>query len=453
MFVLLFLGNQRNFRDLVMISLFAPVSALFLTVAFLMMGHGLQTTIIPIRAELEMFSSEAIGVITSFYYIGFVVGGLVAPYVIMRAGHIRAFAAMISLGSAAALVHPLFAETFTWAIARGITGFCVACTYLVIESWLNERATNETRGLVMSTYTIIVYLGIMVGQFSTSLIDISGFHAFVLSSIALSFAVIPIALTKSAQPAPIAVVKFRPLTLYQTSPAAISACILVGVCVGALFSLLPLFAARIDIEASLIPFFAGALMLGGLITQYPLGRLSDFIDRRYLLVAGSIGSIIVSLLMTFMDLSNMYLLFGGIALLGGLVQPLYAIAAAHAYDHTSPEDTVETASGILLSYGLGSIFGPTIASVLMAHYGPSALFLLVAIALTILTVVLLLRISQREALSSDDKTDYDLASTAPVGGLIAPELYESEGDYVLVPEEYQPTDNKKATLTGNPRSN
>lgn len=423
-----------------MASLIAPVSALLLSVAFLMMGHGMQTTIIPIRAELEMFSSAGIGVISSAFYMGFVLGGLLAPFLIVRSGHIRAFAAMISLGSAAALIHPLVTDTIVWSAARCITGFCVAGTYLIIESWLNERATNTTRGMVMSAYTIIVYTAIMIGQVSISWFDNAGFQVFVVSSIALSIAVIPVALTKSAQPAPIAVVHFRPIKLYRTSPSAITSCVLVGISVGALFSLLPLFASRIGMESNLIPFVAGAMMLGGLIFQYPLGRLSDKVDRRYMLIAGSLGAIIVSLILGFSNFRDFYLVTGLVVLLGGLVQPLYAIAAAHAYDHGDPEDNVETAAGILLAFGMGSIFGPIIASIFMDNSGPAALFLMVAVMLSLLSIYLLLRITQRDALTNEDKGDYDLASSAPIGAVIAPDLYEGEDDYVLVPEEYEPTD-------------
>lgn len=419
-------------------SIIAPISALLLSVAFLMVGHGIQVTVIPIRAELELFSSASIGAITSFFFVGFVGGCLLGPHLIVRAGHIRAFAAMISLGSAAALTHPLFADTVTWSIARAITGFCIACNYLIIESWLNERSTNTTRGLVMSAYTIIVYGGIMVGQFSTSWLDAAGFESFVLSSIALSIAVIPVSLTKSAQPAPVAVVYFRPLKLYRTSPAAIVSVILDGVAVGALISLLPLYALRIGMDAPLIPFFAGALMLGGLLLQYPLGRFSDKVDRRYMLIVGAAGAIAVSLFIAFSAIGNAFTLIFLVMLLGSLVQPLYAIAAAHAYDYGESGEMVETAAGILLAYGIGSILGPLAASLTMERYGPEALFLVVAAILAAMVVFLAIRLTQRDTLPDEDKNLYDLASAAPVGAVIAPDIYEGEDKYVLVPDEYDP---------------
>ena len=436
-----------------MASLIAPVSALLLSVAFLMMGHGLQTTILPIRAEMEAFSGSAIGIMSSMFFVGVVGGGLLSPYIIVRAGHIRAFAALISLGSAAALIHPLVIDTWLWSFSRMITGFCVAATYLIFESWLNERATNETRGLVMSTYTIVVYTGIMIGQLSTIWLEISGFQAFVVSSIALSIAVIPVALTKSAQPAPIALVRFRPLKLYQTSPAAIISIAFVGMTIGALFSLLPLFGSQTGMSSDLIPVLAGSLMFGGLLLQYPLGRMSDKVDRRVVLIVGGIGTVIVCLVLVYGNFEHPYALIGLTALLGGLLQPLYSIAAAHAYDYTETEDMLETAAGILLAYGIGSIFGPTLATTMMEYQGPTGLFLMVAIALSILTIFLLLRLTRRDALATEDKDDYDLASAAPIGGIIAPDLYEGDDDYVLVPDEYEPeTDVDEDTTSETPYS-
>lgn len=422
-------------------SIIAPISALLLSVAFLMVGHGIQMTIVPIRAEMEMFSSASIGFITSAFYVGFVGGTLLGPFLIVRSGHIRAFAAMISISSAAALAHPLLPDTVAWSLARGATGFCIACNYLIIESWLNERATNLTRGLVMSAYTVVVYASMMVGQFSTAWLDISGFDAFVISSIALSIAVVPVSLTRSAQPAPIAVVRFRPVRLYKTSPTAILSIIIDGFAVGALISLLPLYASRIGMDSKLIPFFAGGLMLGGLLLQYPLGRFSDKVDRRYMLIVGALGTTAVSLFIALTSISSPYMLIGLVVILGGLIQPLYAIAAAHAYDHGASDETVETAAGILLAYGIGSIFGPFVSSIAMDRFGPNALFLVVAFVLIFMVGFLVVRVLQRETPTSDQKADYDYAASAPVGGIIPPDLYEAANDYVLVPDEYTATNN------------
>ncbi len=414
------------------------IFSLLLSVALLMIGHGIQSTLIPVRAELEAFSGTAIGFISASFYAGFVLGGLFGPYLIVRAGHIRAFAALISLASASALAHPLFVNEYGWFIARLISGFCIASNYLIVESWLNEKATNQSRGLVMSTYTTILSLGIIGGQLTSGFFKITAFDAFVLASIALSLAVVPVSLTKSAQPAPIAIVRFRPLKLYQTSPAAIMTCILDGVVIGALFSLLPLYASRLGFDGKLIPIIASSLIIGGLILQYPLGRLSDKMDRRILLVIAGIGSIVLSFIIAFYETHNAILLIALITALGSLTQPIYAIAVAHAYDHTQDTDSVETASGILLAFGLGSIIGPIAASIAMHFYGEKALFLIVGFVLIFMVLYLIFRIMIGTALSDEDKSDYDLASGAIVGGVIAPELYEGEDDYVLVPQKYDP---------------
>ncbi|MEM8838471.1 MAG: MFS transporter, partial [Pseudomonadota bacterium] len=420
-------------------------------VSLMMLGHGMQTTLIPLRADVEQISDTAIGIISSMFYVGFLVGGVLGPQLIVRAGHIRAFAALVSLGSAAALLHPLVIDAWVWGFARFITGFCISAMYLIIESWLNDKADNKTRGLVMSTYTIVVFLAVMLGQVAMTWLDVVGFQAFVIASILLSIAAIPVALTKSAQPAPIAVVRLRPFVLYKRSPAAIVACTFAGMSIGALFSLIPLYSTRIGLDPNFIPLSAGALMFGGLLLQYPLGRLSDFIDRRYVLMLGCIAAIAVCIFASLFPTANPLTVIIIVTLLGGLTQPLYAIAAAHAFDYTEQPDMVETAAGVVLAYGLGSIFGPTLASLTMTSLGPQGLFVVVSASLALLTVFLVYRVVQRESMSIEDKSDYDYASSAPVGGIMGPELYEEgEDDYVLVPEEYVGSDQDEDTTSETP---
>lgn len=178
-------------------------------------------------------------------------------------------------------------------------------------------------------------------------------------------------------------------------------------------------------------------MLGGLLFQYPLGRLSDKVDRRYMLILGSIGSIAVCMFIGLGNIVDPYFLIFMVVVLGGLVQPLYSIAAAHAFDFASPDDMVETAAGVLLAYGTGSIIGPTVATTAMDIVGPGALFLSVACSLAGLVLFLMFRITRRVTLSTEDKGDYDLASSAPIGGVLTPELYEVEDEWVLVPEDYE----------------
>ena len=417
-----------------MVTLIAPVTALLIAVAIMLVGHGLQSTLLPIRAELEQFSDFAIGMISSAYFVGLVAGCLIVPYLILRAGHIRAFTAIVSLASAAALIHPLLVDPVSWTFARGLSGFCVSGFYMIVESWLNERTTNRDRGLIMSVYVVVNYAAISAGQVVTTQFEGQDFAPFVIASMFVSLAVIPVALTRSQQPAPITMVRFRPRHLYDNSPAAIVSCVLLGFAIGSIWSFGTIFATRIGLSADEAALFMAAFMIGGGLGQWPFGRLSDFIDRRIVLALTCAGTILVcAILVAASPLSPiMTIAMGGV--LGIFSQPAYAIAVAHAFDHAEPDGHVETSSGLLLAFGIGSIGGPLIASTLMRAAGPTQLFVLVAVTEALLLAFLLRRLMVSEGMATDDKSDWDMGSTAPVGAVITPEPLDAQDPDVIVPE-------------------
>ncbi len=204
-----------------MAATFGPVAALLAGVAFLLTGHGLLLTVVPLRAALEVFNQFEIGLLGSAYYIGFVGGCFIAPYIILRAGHIRAFAAMIAVASVSAMVLPLWVDVWLWAAVRAITGICLAGLYMVIESWLNDRASNQNRGLIMSSYIVVNFTAITIGQLIVTLQSPGGFQLFTVAAMAIALATIPVALTRSAQPAPITLVRFRQVELFRRSPVGV----------------------------------------------------------------------------------------------------------------------------------------------------------------------------------------------------------------------------------------
>lgn len=410
------------------------ITALLLSVAFMLVGHGLQSTLMPVRANLEGFTDLAIGVMSSSYFAGFILGCVLAPYAILRAGHIRAFAALVSLGSAAAILPPILLDPTFWAVSRGLGGFCIAGFYLIVESWLNERATNENRGLLMSTYVVINFAAIMSGQVLLTMFDPSAVTAFVIASVVVSIAVVPISLTRSEQPAPITFVRFRPIELYRTSPTAMIGCLLIGMANGTTWTLAPLYARQIGLSSTATAYFAAAIILGGLLAQWPVGRLSDRIERRYVLIGlcASAGVIASAILMV--GPTDPMLAIGTAVLLGMVAQPAYAIAAAHAYDHVASDGFVETSSGLLLANGIGSTIGPITASILMGYTGPGGMFVLVAAVEFILTGYVAIRVFVREAPSRRLQTDFDLAATSQLGAVITPELLDENDADVVMPD-------------------
>lgn len=420
-----------------MVQTLLSVSALLLSVALLIFGHGLQTTLLPLAADRFYFTDLEIGAMSSAYFFGMVLGCLGAPLIIMRAGHIRAFAALVSLMSAAAILHPVVIDPYAWVLIRIVSGFSLAGFYMIVESWLNESATNENRGTIMSFYIVILFASLMLGQMSIATMNISSFVPFAIASVTVSIAVMPVSLTNSTQPAPITLVRFRPKQLYQNSPAAFVGVLFVGATQGALLTLSPLYGSQIGLSTKQSAFYAAAIIGGGMLAQWPVGRLSDRTDRRLVMVGLGLATIAASLAIAIFSPNAFLIAIGSAVLLGMFTQPLYAICVAHAFDHAPSEAFVETSSGMLLSFGIGSIVGPLLASIIMGQIGPSGLYFMIIGANVLMVIFILTRIYARQALTADEKTDFEYASTAQVGSVISPEPLDAEAEeYVIPPEEF-----------------
>jgi MFS family permease len=414
-----------------------PIASLLLGVALLLAGNGLLFTLLPLRGSSEGFGTLALGAIGSAYYLGFVSGCLLGPYAILRAGHIRAFSVMVTLAAAVAVAYALAPAPAAWTVLRVLTGFCIAGFYLVVESWLNDRASNDTRGLVMSVYIVVNFVAITFGQMLVVLYPIDQAGNFMVAAMLSSLAVLPVALTRSAQPAPITIVSFHPVQLYRAAPVAPVASFMVGIANGAFWALGPVSAADSGLSVNQAAMFMSIAVLAGALTQWPVGHLSDRIDRRMVLFVLLVAAAITSLAVWLVAASGMLLLAFGF-LFGALALPGYSLAAAHAYDRTPASDMVPTAATILLANGLGSMIGPLPASALMSAYGPQALFLFAAITQALLAAFVLYRTSVQASLAPPDKTEFDLITTALVGAVVTPDAPDPADPSVAVPEAYVP---------------
>ncbi len=417
-----------------------PVAALLIGVALLYAGHGLQSTLVPLRAEAEGFNNVEVGLLGTFFFGGFVVGCLFGPRLILSAGHIRAFAAMVSLGSAALVMFPLVIEPFAWDVARFVIGFCLSCLYIIVESWLNEKSTNSTRGVVMSSYTILSLAMITVGQLVVTAYPLDSFALFAIASMFLSLAAVPVALTRQTAPAPVAVVRFRPWHLYRIAPAAFAGAILIGVANGAFWSLGPVFVTDGGFDTSDAAVFMSVAVAAGALAQYPLGRASDFIDRRKILILAMMGAVASGLLLWQLSGLGQGALLACAALFGAFTLPAYSLAAAHAFDWAQPEEMVETSATFVLLFGIGSAAGPILAPFLMRALDGAALFLFTALVHGILLGFVLWRIMRRTAPSAEEKGEFDIFSTAPTGAALTPEPVDPEMPMIEVPDWPQPAD-------------
>ncbi|RDD62818.1 MFS transporter [Ferruginivarius sediminum] len=389
-----------------MSAVIAPVSALLLSVALLLMGHGLQGTLLPVRAELEAFGTFNIGVLGSAYFIGFAGGCLLGARVVRRVGHIRTFTALTAIAAAAALVHALAVDIYAWWGLRAVTGFCLAGLYLVIESWLNERATNATRGMILSIYTMINLTVMTLGQLMIVLYDPQAFPLFALASILVSLAAVPVALTTSAAPTPPETVQLRPQRTYKASPVGLMGCFAAGLANGPFWALGPVFAVGVGLDTRGVAVFMALVVIAGAIGQWPLGRLSDRIDRRKVIVAACVlaamagaGQFITSAYWT-QGVLAMAFAFGLFAI------PLYALCVAHANDFVDPREFVEASGTLLLANALGSILGPLLAALAMARLGPPGLFAVSALAHTGMAAFAMHRMRQRAAPAPEERTPF-----------------------------------------------
>jgi MFS family permease len=389
-----------------MLRALAPVSALLLSVAILLMGNGLQGTLLPVRAGIEAFSTFDIGILGSAYFLGFALGCLLGPYAVRRVGHIRAFTAMVSIASTTALLHVVVLNPAIWWVMRGLTGFCFATLYMIIESWINEKASNETRGFVFSVYTIINLTVITLGQMMLTLTDPGTFVLFAIASVMISIAAVPVALTTSEAPAPLVSVRLRVGYLFHISPVGFVGGFVVGLVNGAFWSLAPVFAQRSGLSITGIALFMSISVICGAVMQWPLGAWSDRWDRRKVILVTCVGAALAGVGMFALHGNWRWGMLAFGAGFGAFAFPLYALCAAHMNDHVKPGGFVEASSGLLLLYAVGAISGPVVASAAMNMAGTAALFAYTAAAHVLFIAYTLYRMARRAPVELDERTAF-----------------------------------------------
>lgn len=371
------------------------LGALLLSTAILIAGNGLITTLLPVRAEIEAFGTFQIGALGTAYFVGFVAGCVGGPRMIGRVGHIRAFAALSSIAAAAALTHVLLLEPAVWWLLRFVVGLCFAGLYVVIESWLNDQAASANRGTVLSTYTLVHFGALTAGQFLLAAHDPAGFVLFGVAAILLGLALVPVALTRAASPRRPEAVGLDIRRLWRLSPVGFVGCLTVGFVNGSFWSLGPVFASRSGLDVGALVYFMAGATLAGALAQWPFGRISDRIDRRFVIVAVAIGAAVVGALLGVWREPPTVPLIVLSAAFGCFAIPLYAVAVAHANDVAEGGEFVALAGGLLLLFGSGAALGPLVASALMTAAGPAGLFMFTSCAHVALAVFTLLRIAVR----------------------------------------------------------
>ncbi len=375
--------------------------ALLLGMLLLMLGNGLQGSLLGVRGPEAGFSTGMMSIVMSGYFAGFLIASRVTPGMIRRVGHVRVFAALGSLVSAVLILFPAVVDPFAWTVGRVIIGFCFCGVYVTAESWLNDSASNETRGQALSAYMIVQMAGVIAAQGLLLVPDESGFLLFVIPSVLVSVAFAPILLSISPTPA---FESTKPMTLrelYGYSPLGVVGMFLLGGVFAAQFGMAAVYAAEAGLSLAQISLFIASFYIGALVLQYPIGWMSDRMDRRLLIFASAAIGAVAALIATMFG-GSFGVLLAAAFVIGGSANPLYSLLIAHANDHLDSSDMASASAGLLFVNGLGAIAGPLVIGWAMAMVGPPGFFLLILVLLTLMSFYALFRMTQRDAISVED---------------------------------------------------
>lgn len=377
-----------------MLSVLRNTWALLLGLGLLMLGNGMQGTLLGIRGGIEQFTTLQMSIVMSCYFVGFLFGSRLAPDMIRRVGHVRVFAALGSMISAVLILYAAAPEWIVWALLRVLIGFSFSGVYITAESWLNNASTNETRGQALSLYLIVQMVGIISAQFLLNLGDPSGFILFVIPSVLVSLAFTPILLSVSQAPA---FESTKPMTfreLYRASPLGCVGIFLLGGVFSAQFGMTSVWGTQVGLSIADLTIFISAIYAGGLVAQYPIGWLSDRMDRRRVVLALAIVGAVVLMIPVFFDVSFWVLVAVG-AVGGGVSNPLYSLLLAYVNDYLDKSDMASASAGLMFINGLGAISGPIITGWMMGAIGASGYFLFMAVLFAVLAGYAGWRMTQR----------------------------------------------------------
>ncbi|MEO0959844.1 MAG: MFS transporter, partial [Pseudomonadota bacterium] len=371
--------------------------------------------------------------VMSGYFVGFFGGAWLTPKLIRRVGHVRVFAALASLISAAFILYAWAVDPIAWTIMRLIVGLCFSGVYVAAESWLNNQSTNETRGQTLSAYLICQMGGIVLAQAAIPVFDASGYELFVLMSVAVSIACAPILL--SASPAPVAGGDQKRLSiiqLFKISPLGAVGMMCTGAIFACMFGMTAVFGTAAGLDTSTISATVAALYIGALVLQFPIGWISDRMDRRQLIAALALAGTAGCLLMLLAGTSMVPLLVAAF-LVGGAANPLYSVLTAHTNDFMELDEMAAAAGGLILLNGVGSAGTPILVGALITSFGPAAFPVFMGVMFGLLTLYALYRMTVRPATPVDETLPY--AAVLPSSSAVVYQEYYAEAAEAMASEE------------------
>lgn len=376
----------------------AATWALFFGIGLLMLGNGLQSTVVGIRSQSEGFSTLTTGLIMAAYFAGFLLGSRAVTKALRAVGHIRVFAGLASITSTAVLVYAIAVHPVAWALMRFSVGFCMAGLYIVAESWINDLATNRTRGRLLSIYGVVTMGGLALGQVLVNVADPGSFELFVLASVLVSLALVPVTLSATSAPPTRVLSSMSIATLYRIVPTGLTVSLLVGMAHGALIGMGAVYATAAGLRPSQVALFVGAPMVGGVAFQFPIGYVSDHVPRRavMLIVAAIATAAGLGLIASPPGSIVGYLL---IFVVGGMSFPLYSLGIAYTNDWLEPEQILGASAALVMTVGVGAVIGPLVAAGLIVAFGISQYFVVLIATHAAIVVYLGYRIVTRDGIS------------------------------------------------------
>ena len=374
---------------------------LFFGLLLIMAGNGLQVVLLGTEATEAGFSNITTGFVMAGYFLGIFLGSLLVPKLLDNVGHVRVFGAMAAMASAAVLVVAVMVNPAVWAMMRIVTGFCFAGMYIVCESWLNDKSTNETRGQMLSLYMIITMGGLGIGQMMISTGTQNSMALFVLASVLVSIAVVPVLLSSTGAPNFEEPERMSLRRLLQVSPLAVIGLGLNGIAVSMMFGMGAVYGLSIGLDNSEVGYFMTAPVLGALLLQYPVGRLSDRFDRRMVILGVAVMGAVAAGLATLFGKAEFALLLVCMLIYGGSLFPLYSLCIAHANDFLTPRQMVAAASGLVMVNGGGAVLGSPLAALSIEYLGTGSFFVVVTLLQAMIAGFALYRMSQRAAVPNE----------------------------------------------------
>ncbi|WP_128253648.1 MFS transporter [Falsirhodobacter deserti] len=399
-----------------MLSVLNSTWPLLVGVMLLLVGNGMQSTLLGIRGGIEGFSTLQMSAVMSCYYVGFLVGSRTVPDLIQKVGHVRVFAALGSIISAILVCFPVLPDWILWSLMRVAIGFGFSGVYIAAESWLNNTSTNETRGQALSLYMIVQMLGIITSQALLNIGDPAGFALFVLPSVLISLSFLPILLTVKQAPVFETTERLSFRSLYEASPLGVVGMFLSGGIFSSMFGMASVWGTVAGLNVAQISIFIAAMYVGGLVFQYPIGWLSDRMDRRMVICGSAIAGAVAMLVTIFLPIA-MWAMVPAAVVLGGVSNPLYALLIAHTNDFLEKEQMAGASAGLLFMNGLGAMTGPLITGWLMNVIGPEGFFVFILVLMVLIAGYAVYRMTQRNAPNPDETGAF--AMMAPMAAPIA----------------------------------